>query len=233
MLSNLRDGPAPEAVEHALRVQFARLAMALANPVRIALLEVLCQGERGVEALAAAAQVNLKNASSQLRELRLAGLVAARREGRQVFYRVADEEVVGFLSTLRQLARHRLPEAARLIAGYFQAGDGDEPVGRDELQARLRAGTVLLVDVRPLEEYSAGHIPGARAVPLRELEGFLDGLPDAPEIVAYCRGPYCVLAPQAVRACHARGLRAWRLEDGFPEWRLAGLPVATGLETAA
>jgi rhodanese-related sulfurtransferase/predicted transcriptional regulator len=207
--------------------------MALANPARIALLEVLCQGERGVEALAEAAQVNLKNASAQLKELRLAGLVVARREGRRVVYRVADEEVTGFLAALRKLARHRLPEAEGLIARYFESREGEEPVGREELQARLRAGTVLLVDVRPLEEYSAGHIPGARAVPLAELDAFLDSLPAEREIVAYCRGPYCVLAPQAVGVCRARGLRARRLEDGFPEWRLAGLPVATGLEAAA
>ncbi|MHB1500080.1 MAG: ArsR/SmtB family transcription factor [Candidatus Dormibacteria bacterium] len=207
--------------------------MALASPGRVALVDLLCQGERGVDALALAAGMGLKNASAQLRELRLAGLVESRREGTHVYYRVAEEAVCAFFSDFRNLARRRLAEVDRLVRDSLVAADDLEPVRRVELLGRLASGDVVVFDVRPREEYEAGHVPGARSVPLEELDARLAGIPRDVEIVAYCRGPYCVLAPQAVAVCRTRGLIARRMEDGFPEWRLAGLPVATGAEAAA
>ncbi|NNM98051.1 MAG: metalloregulator ArsR/SmtB family transcription factor [Candidatus Dormibacteraeota bacterium] len=223
----------PSDLEHALHEQFARVAKALASPARVALVDVLCQGERSVEALSLAAGLGMKNTSAQLRELRLVGLVEARREGTRVYYRVAEEAVCVFLGQLRHLARRRLAEVDRLVRDHLELSGDLEPVRRVQLLERVARGEVVVFDVRPREEYKAGHIPGARSVPLEELDSCLAGPLGDVEIVAYCRGPYCVLAPQAVSACRARGLRARRLEDGFPEWRLAGLPVALGAEEAA
>ncbi len=220
-------------VERSLYGQFARVAMAFASPVRVALVEVLCQGERSVSSLAQELGAGLKNTSAQLRQLQLAGLVAPRRNGRNVYYRLADEDVCHFLAALRDLTRHRLPEVDSLIRQHFEVPPEMEPMPREVLLARLRTGSVLVLDVRPREEYLAGHIPHARSVPLAELESFLATLTPEVEIVAYCRGPYCVLAPQAVEACRLRGLTARRLDGGLPEWRLAGLPVTVGTEEAA
>lgn len=224
---------APEELERSLYEQYARVARAIGSPGRVALLDVLCQGERGVEDLATAVSMGLKNASAQLKELRLARLVEARREGTHVYYRVADESVCAFLADLRHLARGRLAEVDRMVSEWLEPQGGPEPVRRTDLLARMASGEVVVFDVRPRVEYSAGHIPGARSVPLEEVEVGLAALPPEVEVVAYCRGPYCVLAPEAVRACLARGIPARRLEDGFPEWRRAGLPVARGFEEAA
>lgn len=223
----------PTGLERSLYEQFARVARALASPGRVALVDLLCQGERSVEALSLAAGMTMKNASAQLRELRLAGLVESRRDGKRVYYRLAEEAVCAFFGDLRHLARRRLAEVDRLVRDSLEASDDLEPVRRAQLLRLVAAGEVVVFDVRPREEYEAGHIPGARSVPLDELDARLVGLPSEVEVVAYCRGPYCVLAPQAVKECRARGLRARRLEDGFPEWRLAGLPVAVGGEEAA
>jgi rhodanese-related sulfurtransferase/DNA-binding transcriptional ArsR family regulator len=208
--------------------QFARTAKAVAHPRRIELLELVAQGERSVEALATATGMGVTNTSAHLQVLRRAGLVEARREGTRVLYRLGGEEVAAFLVSLRDLARARLAEVGRVVADYFTARDALKPVSRAELVERAARGEVVILDVRPREEYLAGHIPGALSVPLDELEAALSRLPKRREVVAYCRGPYCVLAPEAVKRLRAKGFKARRLQDGMPEWRLAGLPVAVG-----
>lgn len=215
-------------VKEALYEQFARLGKALASPRRIELLDLLCQGERTVEALAEAARMGVTNTSAHLQVLRGARLVETRREGVKVYYRLADEEVCRFFFALRDLARARLAEVEQVVRDYLEARDELEPVSREALLERLGRGDVTVLDVRPPEEFAAGHIPGARSLPLPELERRLGELPRDVEIVAYCRGPYCVLAPEALAILRAAGFRARRLEDGFPEWRLAGLPVEVG-----
>jgi len=215
-------------VKEALYERFALLGRALASPRRIELLDLLCQGERTVEALAEAARMGVTNTSAHLQVLRRARLVETRREGVRVYYRIADEEVCRFFFALRDLARARLAEVEQVVRDYLEARDELEPVSRQTLLERLGRGDVTVLDVRPPEEFAAGHIPGARSVPLPELERRLDELPRDVEVVAYCRGPYCVLAPEALGILRAAGFRARRLEDGFPEWRLAGLPVEVG-----
>ena len=215
-------------VKEALYERFALLGRALASPRRIELLDLLCQGERTVEALAEAARMGVTNTSAHLQVLRRARLVETRREGVRVYYRIADEEVCRFFFALRDLARARLAEVEQVVRDYLEARDELEPVSRQALLERLGRGDVTVLDVRPPEEFAAGHIPGARSVPLPELERRLDELPRDVEVVAYCRGPYCVLAPEALGILRAAGFRARRLEDGFPEWRLAGLPVEVG-----
>ncbi|NOY54741.1 MAG: metalloregulator ArsR/SmtB family transcription factor [Actinobacteria bacterium] len=218
------------AVKDGLYEQFARIGKAVANSKRIELLDLLCQGERSVEVLAKAAAMGVTNTSAHLRVLREARLVETRREGTRVFYRLADETVCGFFFSLRDLARDRYAEVDQVMRDYFEARDELDPVGKEELLSRADDGDVIVLDVRPGEEYEAGHIPGAISVPLNELERRLASLPRDAEIVAYCRGPYCVLAPQALELLHRHGFRARRLEEGLPEWRQAGLPVAVGKE---
>jgi rhodanese-related sulfurtransferase/DNA-binding transcriptional ArsR family regulator len=210
--------------------QFARTAKAVASPKRIELLELLAQGERPVEALAQATGMGVTNTSAHLQVLRRAGLVATRKQATRVWYRLAGEEVAAFVVALRDLARSRLAEVDRVVADYFVARDALEPVSRTELLERAGRGDVVILDVRPAEEFLAGHIPGALSVPLDQLDRALGRLPKRSRIVAYCRGPYCVLAPQAVQRLRAKGFNARRLVDGMPEWRLAGLPVAVGDE---
>lgn len=210
--------------------QFARAAKAVASPKRIELLELLAQGEVTVEALALATGMGVTNTSSHLRVLRQARVVETRRDGTKVFYRLAGEEVTTFIVALRDLARSRLAEVDEVVRDYFMARDALEPVSRTELVERANQGKVVILDVRPREEFAAGHIPGAVSVPLGELDVALARLPRRAQIVAYCRGPYCVLAPQAVERLRAKGFKARRLADGMPEWRLAGLPVAVGEE---
>jgi len=215
-------------VKDGLYEQFARIGKAVAHPKRIELLDLLCQGERSVEVLAQAAALSVTNASAHLRVLREARLVETRKEATRVFYRLAGESVCGLFFSLRDLAADRYAEVEMIARDYFEARDELEPVTRDELLARADDGSVLVLDVRPTEEYEAGHIPGAMSVPLDELESRLAALPSEAEIVAYCRGPYCVLAPQALRLLRRHGYQARRLQDGLPEWRRAGLPVAAG-----
>jgi rhodanese-related sulfurtransferase/DNA-binding transcriptional ArsR family regulator len=210
--------------------QFARAAKATANPKRIELLEVLAQGEHTVDALAGATGMGVTNTSSHLQVLRGARLVETRKDGTKVFYRLAGDEVAAFIVALRDLARSRLTEVDSIVRDYFVARDALEPVDRAELVERAHRGEVVVLDVRPRDEFAAGHIPGALSVPLEELDGALARLPKRAEIVAYCRGPYCVLAPQAVERLRAKGYKARRLADGMPEWRLAGLPIAVGEE---
>ena len=211
--------------KQALFAAFASVARALGHPHRLEILEHLGQGERSVEALAERVGLSVANASQHLQQLRRAGLVASRRDGRFVLCRLADESVLPLLAALRQAAERNLAEVERLVRGYFADRDGMEPVSREELLERLRDGLVTVIDVRPADEFAMGHVPGAVNIPLARLEARLAELDPGQEIVAYCRGPYCVLSFEAVAALRARGFRARRLEDGLPEWRAAGLPV--------
>jgi rhodanese-related sulfurtransferase/DNA-binding MarR family transcriptional regulator len=220
-------GP-PELLRSALHEQFARIGKAVASPRRIELLELLCQGERAVDALARATGMTVTNVSQHLQELNAARLVERRRAGTRIYYRAADERVCGFVTELGAVARRRLPEVERLAAEYIDANEPLEPVTRAQLMRRLGRGDTVVLDVRPTEEYASAHIKGAVSIPVDELARRIRELPRTKLIVAYCRGPYCVLAPQALALLHARGFRARRLEDGLPEWRAAGLPIASG-----
>jgi rhodanese-related sulfurtransferase len=208
--------------------QFARIGKAVASARRVELIDLLCQGERSVEALAQTADMSVTNTSQHLQILRAAHLVEARKEGTKVLYRVADEAVCRFFLELCELAQGRLAEVDQLVHRYLD--DTVESVSREELVARMEQGAVVLLDVRPPEEFAAGHIAGAVSVPLGLLEDLLDTVPADAEVVAYCRGPYCRLASQALEILRAHGLPARRLADGVPEWRLAGLPIAVGAE---
>lgn len=219
-------------IKDSLYEQFARVAKAVASPKRIELLDLLCQGERSVDVLAGAANMTVKNTSAQLKELRLARLVDTRKEGTRVYYRLADDSVCDLYFMLRDIARDRLAEVNQIARDYFDARDELEPIGRDDLLRRAQAGDVVVLDVRPTEEYAAGHIPGSMSVPLTDLEDQMQQLPSGVDVVAYCRGPYCVMAPEAITRLRAAGFTALRLEGGFPEWRRAGLPVATGAKEA-
>jgi len=219
-----------ESPKQALFVQFAAVAKAVAHPHRLELLEQLAQGERSVEVLADRTRLSIANASQHLQHMRRAGLVAARREGKFVFYRLTDDAVLDLLASLRRIAERNLADVERVVRGYFQDRDSLEPVSRPELMDRLEAGLVTVLDVRPEDEFALGHLPGAINIPLSELEKRLADLDPKQEIVAYCRGPYCVLSYEAVAVLRARGFKVRRLEDGLPEWRAAGLPVDAGSE---
>jgi rhodanese-related sulfurtransferase/DNA-binding transcriptional ArsR family regulator len=209
----------------ALYEQFARVGKALANPARLELLDLLAQGERSVEELAAAAGLRVSNTSAQLRVLAGAGLVASRRDGVRIYYRLADQNVSAFTGRVQDFATSRLADAEQAARSYLGDVAALEPVAPDELVRRLNDGQVLVLDVRPEAEYAAGHIPGAVNVPHDQLAARLAELPDGADIVAYCRGRYCVFAPDAVRQLRARGFSAWPLAGGLPDWRHAGLPV--------
>jgi rhodanese-related sulfurtransferase/DNA-binding transcriptional ArsR family regulator len=217
-----------ESPKRALFAQFAVVAKALAHAHRLEILEHLAQGERSVEVLADRAGLSIANASQHLQQLRRAGIVASRRGGKFVFYRLADEAVPDLLAALRRIAERNSAEVERLIRSYFQSRDSLEPVSRKALLERVRAGLVTVLDVRPVDEYALGHLPGAVNIPLRELKARLGELAPDREIVAYCRGPYCVLSYEAVALLRERGFRVRRLVDGLPEWRSAGLPVEVG-----
>lgn len=208
-----------------LFAQFARVGKALSNGNRLELLEFIAQGERSVEELARAAGLTVANTSQHLQQLRQAGLVACRKEGLKVYYRVSDDDVLELFGTLRRVAERHLAEVEQLVHTYLTTRDALEPLARSELLDRVRDGLVTVLDVRPAEEYAAGHLPGAVNVPLAQLEEQLDELDPEHEVVAYCRGPHCILAFEAVARLRERGFTARRLEDGFPEWKLAGLPV--------
>lgn len=214
----------------AIYEQFARIGKAMSSPKRLELLDLLCQGARTVEVLAKEAGLTVANASQHLHVLHAARLVETEKEGLFVTYRIADETVSEFLMTLRGLAETRLAELEQITRLFLKGREGLEAIDRETLLERVNKGEVTVLDVRPVEEYGAGHIPGAISVPLKELETHLSDLSRDQEIVAYCRGPYCVLAIQAVQFLRARGLRALLLEDGIIEWRAHGLPVAYGNE---
>ena len=204
---------------------FATVAKALGHGNRLELLEHLAQGERGVDGLAELSGLTIANASQHLQHLHRAGLVASRREGKHVLYRLTDDAVVGLLGSLRLVAERNLAEVDRVVDGYFRDRDSFEPVTRADLMRRSRDGLVTVLDVRPEEEFLLGHVPGAVNIPLGDLERRLAELDPKQEIVAYCRGPWCVLSFEAVAALRQRGFAARRLEDGLPEWQAAGLPV--------
>ncbi|MBI5501149.1 MAG: metalloregulator ArsR/SmtB family transcription factor [Deltaproteobacteria bacterium] len=216
----------------AIFARFAQIAAAFSSPKRIEIVDLLAQGERHVDAVARETGLTVANTSRHLQILKGANLVATRKDGLLVFYRLADPMVLRGYRALQELSEARLAEVARLVRDYFGGTDGLEPVERDELLRRARRRDVVVLDVRPREEYAAGHIAGAVSLPLPELQRRLSELPRGRRVVAYCRGPYCVLAAEAVRLLRKRGIDAVRLKDGFPEWRDAGLPVEAGAAAA-
>ena len=212
--------------------QLARIGKAVASPQRLELLDLLSQGPRTVENLAQEAHLTVANTSRHLQILRAARLIEAEKEGVFVRYHLADETVADFFRTLRVLAASRLAELEQIARQFFQSREVLEPVDRKALLQRVRKRLVTVLDVRPREEYQAGHIPGAISIPLKELKDRLAELPRDQDIVAYCRGPYCVLAAQAVELLQGHGFRVVRLEDGVPDWRARGLPVAMGAKAS-
>ena len=215
-------------VENLKQQLFARLAdvgKALANGNRLELLEFLAQKERSVDALACLAGLSVANTSQHLQHLRRVGLVTARKQDRHVFYAIAGEDVLSLMIALRQTAEKNFAEMGRLVEGYLLSRDSLEPISHDELSARLKDGLVTVIDVRPTEEFAAGHLPEAINIPIDLLDQNLDRLPADGEVVAYCRGPYCLLSFEAVNRLRDRGISARRMEDGFPEWKFAGRVV--------
>jgi rhodanese-related sulfurtransferase/DNA-binding transcriptional ArsR family regulator len=204
---------------------FAEVAKALGHGHRLEILELLAQGERSVEALADRAGLSIANASQHLRLMRRAGLLVSRRDGKRILYGLSDPAVLDLTAALRRVAERNLAEVRELIGGYFHERDALEPVGRRELVRRLKDSLVTVLDVRPEDEFAAGHLPNAVNIPLRDLAQRLREIPKSREIVAYCRGPYCVLAFEAVALLRNRGFKVRRLEDGYPEWQAGGLPV--------
>jgi len=223
-MSSVGDRAAKEALFEA----FAEVAKALASGRRAEVVDLLAQGERSVEEIADELGQSVANTSHHLRSMARAGLLTTRREGTRIYYGLAGERVAALWTALRDVAVDHVAGIERLADAYLGDRDGVEVIGREELAARLRRGEVVVLDVRPEVEYAAGHIAGARSVPITELRRRLRALPKDTEVVAYCRGPYCVYADDAVRELNRKGFAARRLLDGFPEWKRAGLPVAAG-----
>lgn len=221
-------GMADRVPKDALYEALAGVAKALASGRRAEIVDLLAQGERSVDEIAGQIDQSLANTSHHLRTLASAGLLHARREGTRIFYRLASAEVGELWIAVRRVAIEHVTAVEGLAAAYLGDREGLEPVGRADLVARLATGDVVVLDVRPAREFAAAHVAGATSVPIAELERRLDALPRDIEIVAYCRGPFCVYADDAVRLLRGRGFCARRLEDGFPEWRQAGLPIAVG-----
>jgi ArsR family transcriptional regulator len=205
--------------------QLAAVAKSLSHPHRLELLEQLAQGARSVEALAQKVGLSTANASQHLRHLLRSGIVTSTREGKFVFYQLADDTVLDLLSSLREVSERSSTEVRQLVHNYFNELDALEPITRKELVRRLRNGGVVILDVRPEDEFALAHLPNAVNIPVRELKAGLSKLKRSQEIIAYCRGPYCVLSYEAVATLRRLGFKARRLEDGLPEWRAAGLPV--------
>jgi rhodanese-related sulfurtransferase/DNA-binding transcriptional ArsR family regulator len=216
------------AFKNQLYEQFARIGKALSSAHRLELLEVLAQGEHSVEVLAHETGMSVANASQHLQVLRAAQLVEVRREGVYIYYRLADEQVFTLWQTMRHVGEARIAEIDRIVETYLHDRNQLQPIGASELLQRLVEGNIILLDVRPDEEYAAGHLPNALSMPVTELEARLPELPQDKEIVAYCRGPYCVFADEAVELLRTNGYSAQRLEQGLPEWRALGLPVESG-----
>ena len=216
-------GPKQQIFSH-----LAEIAAALAHPHRIEILELIAQGERSVEDLAERIGLSLSNTSRHLQVLRRARLAAPRREGKNMFYSLVSEtEVVTLLASLGRVGERNIAEIDQVLQSYFRARDSLEPVSRLALLERLRDGSVTLLDVRPADEFARGHLPGALNIPLDQLDAAMGSFTENVPVVAYCRGPYCVLSYDAVAQLRARGVQAIRLEDGYPEWKAAGLPVET------
>jgi rhodanese-related sulfurtransferase/DNA-binding MarR family transcriptional regulator len=216
------------AFKNQLYEQFARIGKALSSAHRLELLEVLAQGEHSVEELARETGMPIANASQHLQVLRAAQLVEVRREGIYIYYRLADEQVFSLWQTMRQVGEARIAEIDRIVDTYLHDRNQLQPIGASELLQRLIEDTIILLDVRPVEEYEASHLPDALSMPVAELEARLSELPQDREIVAYCRGPYCVFADEAVALLRSNGYNARRLEQGLPDWRALGLPVESG-----
>ncbi len=216
--------------KHDLFSQFARVGKALSNANRLELLEFLAQGERSVDELATVSGLSVANTSQHLQQLRQVGLVSTRKQGLKVYYRISGDDVIALFQALRQVAERHVAEVERLVNTYLTVKDDLEPVPADELLQRCRDGLVTVLDVRPAEEYAAGHVPGAINIPLAELESHLDELDPDQEVVAYCRGPHCVLAFEAVETLRQKGRKARRMEDGYPEWKAGGFPVVSSDE---
>ncbi len=208
-----------------MHAQLARVGKALSSGHRLELLEFVAQGPRSVDELAAMTRLSVANASKHLQELRRAGLVRARKEGLRVFYELAGPDVVDLIAALGLVAQTRLAEMAQLVRTYITARDDLEPIPAAELVRRSKQGLVTVLDVRPAKEFAAGHLPGAINVPVENLGQHLKKLPKGREVIAYCRGPYCLLSVDAVALLRAKGFKARRLEDGFPQWKASGLPV--------
>lgn len=202
-----------------------RVALALGSAGRLQILEFVAQGERSVDALARMTGLSVANTSKHLQALRQAGLVAARKDGLRVYYSIAGDDVAALLSALREVSEHRVAEVERLLRTWLARRDEMEAVSAREVLERARKGLVVVLDVRPAEEYSAGHLPGAVNIPIQELAKRLRELPKRKEVIAYCRGPYCLMSYDAVSLLRKKGIDARRLEAGLPEWRAAGLPV--------
>jgi rhodanese-related sulfurtransferase/predicted transcriptional regulator len=214
-----------ENPKRAIFDQFAAVARSLGSAHRLELLELIAQTARSVEELAGLSGLTVANASQHLQHLRRSGLVEARRDGKRVIYKLADSEVLTLLGSLRRVTERNVGAVEKVLNSYFRERDSLEPVSRKELLRRMRERLVTVIDTRPAEEFAAGHLPGALNVPLRELKRRLRELPRDQEIVAYCRGAYCVLSYEAVAELRKRGFKASRLEGGYPEWKAAGLPV--------
>jgi len=215
----------PRETKDRIFEQFARIGHAMASPKRLELLDLLCQAEKSVEILADQAAMSIANASRHLQILRAARLVDARKDGLRVYYRLADDEVCRFFWSIRTLAASRLAEIDLIVRDYFDEPQKLLPVDKRRLLRRAKAGEIIILDVRPKDEYIAGHIPYSRSIPLFELKKHLQQFSPHQEIVAYCRGPYCVLAQEAMNILRERGFKAMRLEDGVAEWQESGMPV--------
>ena len=212
----------------AIYEQFSRIGKAVSSPKRLELLDLICQGEKTVETLSRETGLTVANTSQHLQTLKAARLIEAEKDGLYVKYRLADEMVCEFFRSMRVLAENRLAEVDLIKRRFLEGRQGMEPVNRDDLMKRVIEGGVTVLDVRPADEYRTGHIPGALSVPLDRLKEILASLPTDQEIVAYCRGPYCVLSVQAVEVLRANGFNAIRLEEGVQDWRAMGLSVETG-----
>lgn len=210
--------------------QFAELARVLGHAHRLELLEHVSQGERSVDRLASLTHLSMANASAHLQQLRRGGFVQTRRDGKRILYRLADGPVMQLLSALRCYAERNRAEVREIVSDYFDSLDRLEPVSREDLVGRLEQGSVTLLDVRPDDEFALGHLPGAINIPLEKIEQHLAELPKGHEIVAYCRGPYCILSFEAVAALRKKGYRVRRLEDGYPEWKAAGYAVESSVQ---
>jgi rhodanese-related sulfurtransferase/DNA-binding transcriptional ArsR family regulator len=221
-------GVGSRAAKDALFEALASVGKALSSGRRAEIVDLLAQGERSVEDVAAELGQSVANTSHHLRNLARAGLVRTRRDGTRVIYGLASDQVLELWTVMRDVAADHVAEVDRLADAYLGQRDGLQPITRDELVRRLRRGEATVIDVRPAVEYEAGHVEGARSLPISELRRRLDSLPRDGELVAYCRGPYCVFADDAVRLMRRQGFEARRLEDGFPEWKRAGLPVMVG-----
>jgi ArsR family transcriptional regulator len=220
-----------ESPKRKLFRQFAAIAKAVAHEHRLELLEALAQGERSVETLANRVGMSIANASQHLQQMRRAGLIETRRGGKFVYYRMTDESVLDLIAALTRIGERHVAEVGKIVRHYFQNRDGMEPVSRTELLKRMKKGDVQVLDVRPEDEFALGHVAGAINIPLDKLKRKLASLDPRKEIVAYCRGPYCVLSFETVAFLRNRGFKVRRLEDGLPEWMAAGLPVDVSLRT--